>query len=899
MAISSVSRIYDAPDPIMQTDLELLAKVNTFEQAKFDQGEADLQNEVNNWAMLADVAKPQDRQYINGKLNNLVSGIKNLGGVNLRDVNNVNSLKALGYNLYGDNNITNAVITTKKLRGFMTDAQSKLSGKDAGNYDSVYYDYQLNKWNKWLQDGQVGTSFNGPTQLGAGSFDAYQKKINDAISKLTPDSEEAPQGSDALNYLQVGSKFIKKERINQLIDAMTTAQDRDIISAHAWKNLSGTSDDDLLKYTVDGYNSKLDTLKSDYNTLKHTMAQTQDFKQKQMFQSQLNILNGAIKDINDKKTGLYNETNGKSLNDDQRDLLRTNLYFDSYKNELSSARAFEQNKTELKVNEIKEFQLRQAQEASQFSKNYDLRQKEYNLNLRKEDFAEQKALMELGLTAGITGNPTALNNLGLLGPSAFAPLVTIETKGKDDATKMDENTVTTANTNYAAAASNFYKDAYNTLGALPEYQQYVTKQQDGTFVPANDSAKAVLNQAIQTKLKNFDNIATLPLEDRKNYENSLSQDDAQLLANYRNLKEAELYRGDVNDLEDQAFRNAGLQSPGDKMVNVYYTGTNARDQMIFTKPTQQISLRKLKEMQDSNDPRLKQMIDQGAFFTTEKMNDPRQAIAFVEPTQQLTNIVKNYYDQAKKGWEDVSATYSPFGRNVNIPKGKGGKPNENLAKYFEDVVRQQAETKNKSVLAEMKQDDIDLNRVWVQYNADAKGDTPAANSKLRYMAEVRYKKGNAKEGDKFFKVDITNDVLNNPDSYVAKLYPRDNASIIYGLMMDKDGMTPLDDSDHYASALETYSNPALTHKYQIVAKQNTNGTTLAKNFRVYLLVPKKDSSAAGGITYTKIPVRNTYNKDLSYDFPDNFDAIVDYMNQKFATEQKAKEFYQINGIPTN
>lgn len=891
MAISSVSRIYDAPDPILEVDLELLGKVNAYQQAQFDHGAKELQNEINNWAMLADVAKPQDREYINAKLNNIVAAINNLGGVNLRDPNNVNSLKSLGYNLYGDNTVMNAVITTKKLRGFMTDAQTKLSGKNAANYDYTYYQYQLNKWNDWLQDGQVGTTFDGPAQLGEGSFENYQKKINDAINKLTPDSETAPVGNDAINYLQVGSKFIKKERINSLIDSLTTSQDREIISAHAWKNLGATPDDVLLKYTIDGYNSKLDALKSDYNALKHNMAQTTDFEQKQRYQDQINVVQNAIKNITATKDNLFNSTNGKSISEQDRDLLRSNLYFDSFKDQLSTARAFQQNATELKMNQGKAFQLKEARAAHEFSETMKWRKAQYNLDLRKQGFAEKKALAELGLVGMMgLGDQSIFSELGLLGPSSIAPLTVMEGLGKDDATIMNTETVTNANANYAAAASNFYLNAYNILGAIPEYQQYVTKQPNGTFAPVDDNAKKILDQAILNKIGVYDNIGRMPLEEREKYEKELSQDDAQLLRAYRSLKEAELYKSQVADLEDLAFRSAGVESPGEKQVNVYYVGVDrAKDQMVFRKPPEKISLRKLKELKDSNDPRLQAMLDQGARFRLNTYNDPRQFISFVEESKSIDNIIKNYYERAEDGWQKVSKNYSPFGRNVTLPKDKDGKVNQPLAQYFGDAVRRAAEAKGEGgVKSDVTESDVDVNRVWVKYDANGK------DSKLRYMAEVKYKKGTAKHGDKLYTVDLTTDVINNPESYVAKLYPRDNAQIVYGLMMDKDGVTPLSESDNYTSALETYSNPALSHKFQIVARQNPNSTTLDRQFRVFMLVPKRDAS--GNVTYTKVPVRNTYN-NLSYDFPANFDAVVDYMNQKFATKEKAREFYQINGIP--
>lgn len=896
MAISSASRNFDATDPILETDLELLAKVNTYQQAKFDQGAANLQNEVDNWAMLADVAKPQDRDYINGKLNNLVAGINNMGGVNLGDINNVNSLKSLGYNLKGDQAVMNAVVTTKKMQAFQADAKAKLNSKEGKNFDYTNYEYNLNKWNAWLGDGQTGTSFDGPTDLAPGNMDLYNTKINDAISKLTPDSDEAPQGPDAINYLQVGTKFIKKERIAQLVDSLTTAQDHAVIEAHAWKGLSGTPDDTLLKYTTDGYNSKIDQLKSDYNVLKHQFAQTNDFDQKQRYKDGMDEINQAIKQIGSQKSSLYNETNGKQLNDDQRTALRNNLYFDSYKNGIAQSRAYQQNKTEVKMNAGKAFQLKEAREAYQFNQTQEWRKAQFQLDIRKQDFTEKKTLAELGMAL----DGSALSALGLQGPSSGAPLAIMSNLGKDDATVFGQNSVTDANANYAGASTNFYNEAYNTLGSLPEYQQYVTKNAAGNLVAKDVTGEKVLQQAVQNKLLVYDNIATLPLEERTKYETELTPDDASLLRSYRNLKQSGLYKQQVNDLEDEAFNRSGLESPANKKVFVTFPNNPQGNEKFvggFRKPSESYSLRQLKEMQDGNDPRYQQMLKDGAVFDYEnwqgKDNDQSGAGAFSKLDNKYYNspkyLINDYYNSAEKGWKDVSKNYSVYGRDVTLPKMKGGKPNQTLQQYFGDKVRQEATTKkDKSIAGNVLEEDVDLNRIWVQYDANAQG------SKLRYKAEVKYRKGDKKSGDKLYNVDLTDDVLREPNGYVGRLYPRDNGAIIYGLMMDKDGVTPLDAKDNYASALETDSNPALSHKYQIVARTNPNSPTLDKTFRVNMLVSKRDKN--GKVSYTTVPVRNTYN-NLSYDFPVSFDGITDYMNQKLSTPDKAQEFYQLNGIP--
>jgi hypothetical protein len=462
MAISSAStRQFIAADPVMETDLQLLAKVNTYQQDKFDQGEKSLQDEVNNWSMLGNVAKDQDKQYINQKLNSVVGKIRNMGGVNLADPNNVNTLKSLGYNMYGDDNVMKPVITSRARQQLIQNIQTNTTGKNAKDYDSVYGEYLLHQYDDWLNDGKQGTGFNGPTSLPQGSFDGYTKKINDYVSKLKPDANDAPLDSkDAdLNYYQVGDKFIKKERINAAIDANTSSQDRDILSAHAWKSTLGRSDADLIHLQASDYDSKIKDMQDNVNTLQYDKSLTGDFKQKQLFGSQIEQYNNAIKATNDKKAGLLSQ--GPNLDKDSRQQLADNLFYNSFKDQFSASAAYDQKKVELKSNTAKIENLRIAKEDFWHGKNYDLqikkdkdelaiKQGDLDIKKRAEDFKEDTAFMKYyGISNGSYGP--------LNGPAQKAPLSLVTDLGKEGTVKLDNNTITQADANYTSASKNFYE----------------------------------------------------------------------------------------------------------------------------------------------------------------------------------------------------------------------------------------------------------------------------------------------------------------------------------------------------------------------------------------------------------------------------------------------------------
>jgi hypothetical protein len=901
MAISSAStRIFKAEDPVMETDLSLLAKVNEFQQDKFDEGEKELQNEINNWAMLSNVAKPQDRDYINQKLSKLVSGIQNMGGVNLADHNVVNALKSQGYNLYGDENVMNPVVTTRKMNALQQDIYQKTNGKNAKDYDSVYGDYLVNQYSDWLNDGKQGTKFDGPIALPQGSFDAYNKKIEDTLNKLTPDINEAPQNAkDALNYYQVGDKFIKKERVEAAINAVTSAQDRDIMSAHAWKQMSGVPDSYLVGLQRSSYDSKLKNLQDTYNDLQYNKAHTSDYAQKELFTGQMAQIKSAIDQISGQRKSLPQLGEGEQLDKNTQKQLRDNLFDEAFKNQWSNARAFEQKKVELKMNQGKAFQLKMDQTAWMFGKNYDLKVKDLGIKEKELQLKENEAMVKLYGLYGM--NQNGLGRLGITGPAAGAPLSIVPNKGGDDATVLSDDVVKQADANYIAKANNFYTQGYNYLMGKDAdlYGKYLRKDSDGNWIPRDEKSRDVVNKGLQSAMDMYGNIANMSIKERNGL--NLSDDDINLFNSSKDLRDAQLYKDQMNQLTDQVFRKAGYEAPSSKNITINFKdGTNAT-----------VTYEKLKEMIDREDPKLKDWKNNSKTTSYEDTTIGQSMFATTNTTTHSVNsfdtavdAVKNYYDNSdvKKAWKDASKDFNVYGATVNLPKQKNGKPVEVLSSYLGTVVREQ----HPGLSGGVQNDDIDLLRVYPVYRADSKDPT----NKVRYMAEVRYQKGSGSDkegkdvkGDRITTVDLTDQVMRdheNPNGgYFGNLFPNDNEQVVYGMLLNNSGRTPLDKNDNYASALQTHSAALLSHKYQIVAmRNNTNGVD---GYRINILIPKgKDQN--GVAQYQTLPVINfdaltPTSKTITNTFPANFKYVQDYMEDWFSDSDKAREFYRRHNIP--
>jgi hypothetical protein len=890
MAVSSAStRIFKAEDPVMTTDLELLAKVNEYQQNKFDEGEKSLQNEINNWSLLSQVAKPQDKEYINQKLNKLVSGINNLGGVNLADPNNVNQLKSLGYNMYGDDRVMNPVITTQKMNALAKDITTKTNGKNAKDYDTVNGEYLLNKYQDWLHDGQQGTSYDGPTSLPQGSFDNYNKKISDALAKLQPDINEAPQDNKdaALNYYQVGDKFIKKDRVEAAINAVTSAGDKDILSAHAWKSMQGLPDNYILDLQRNDYSSKKKEAQDNWNYLQYQKSLTTDFKQKQLFQGQMDQLKGFMDGVDKQSNGLPKLAPGQELPKEVRQSLSDNLFFNSFKDQYASSHAYDQKKIELKTNAAAMFTSKQNQEDYWHGKNYDFQIKKWN---------EEKTLKEreLGIKEeGVFANMYRLSNgaggaNSPYGPAANnAPLSLVPVKGKDDATNMSDKTVVQADANVTSASKNFYENGYNYLMGKDSvlYGNYLKQDTDGNWVPKDDRSAEIVNKGLQSFTQLFGNIANMSIKERNGLK--LSDDDIALYQSSKELEEANLYKNQIHNITTDVFRKAGLEDPSTKKVSIPFSdGTTAT-----------VTYEKLKEMIEKKDPLLDQWKSKVNYNFPKSLQSFGGELPGKNPVDTAIESVKDYYgkSEVKKAWEDVSKTVNPYGQVVSLPKQKNGRLPDIAAKTLSDAIT------DDKIKADVDIEDVDLSKVWTTFD-------PNTNV-AHYYGEVKYRKATKGKdakgtgGDKYTTVDLSNIVdqqLKGGGGWVSNLFTAtDNASVVYGLALQNEGKTPFDPKTNFEGALQTHGQGLLSHKYQVVSVKDPKTGGVA-GYKVFVAIPLgKDDG--GNPKFQTLPVPNFLQdaSGRSTTFPANFEGVRGYMEEAFKNTESVQDFYTRLGVPYN
>jgi hypothetical protein len=231
MAVSYKSQVFRNSPYVLPVDLNLLEKVGTIKQKQFEAGAERIQNEIDQFGLL-DVMKDQDKEYLNTKIGNIVDNINNLGGVDLSDIGVVKQIQGLGSNIYSDNNIMNAVSSTKGVRNLMSSYQAfKTNPKLTKQYSEVNEAYDMRKVGDWLNDGQTGSTYHGPST--ATPYVPYRDNHIKNFEKIKADLNVELQ-DNGLYYSKTTNEFIRPERIMSMAADLLTPEERSQMKRDSW-----------------------------------------------------------------------------------------------------------------------------------------------------------------------------------------------------------------------------------------------------------------------------------------------------------------------------------------------------------------------------------------------------------------------------------------------------------------------------------------------------------------------------------------------------------------------------------------------------------------------------------------------------------------------------------------
>lgn len=851
MAISSVSRVYDAPDPILETDLELLAKVNTYQQGKFDAGSEALQQEVNKWSMMSNIAKPELREYANQKLNNLVNGITTIGGVNLGDVNNVNSLKSLGYNIYGDQRIMDGVVTTQKMRALQSDTSAKMSGKDAGKYDPTVAQYLMKGYNEWASDGNAdNTRYDGPVELPSGNMATVNEKVQKYLKELKPDSDSTPSGDmqRSYGYFQVDGKWLKGDRIQEAINAVVDQNDALIFKAHGWSGLNSDTDKGLISKLNVLYDGTDSDIKNKVNYLQAELNQTTDAGRKVQLQRLIGQQQQALASNQNEKNSWASKA---ELSPEEREGIQQSLYKNAWQSSVVNSFSYGQEKKELKSNMPLIFHDRMQQQAYQWSKDHDLRVGEFGLKQEKLQFEKDQANIKnswmsfFGL--GGTGGGAGLGGGGLNSPFGGLPMTQRPNTGDANQQSSPKDFMDKINSTYFQLNSSYYNYLYNMMGANDTAGRYY--QDENKQWKPKPEYKNQIEQEVSlfgSKLDNYSN-----LTDAERTAMNLPTDPEELQSIFAVKNKINSYN---------AYRQMAETKETDIINNAISTGKIDFDwrsvPLTIGSDRRQTTVGEVLALYDSgvyNDDLSIQGIGT-------KPNSTRAYDLDISSVKALKKSVESMREDAATSYEKVGGRiFNSF--EVPIPFA-------NIPKVAQEIMQKQLSSK----IGEGDYKDIQPLNGFIEMDF--------ATGQPRYMMNIQSGQGKKLTTS---AVDVSDMIKTSPQSGIGVYFPKSDVSLIWGLALSDNGSTPFSKTENYRNSLRTISG---NYPYQVSSSTNNlNGT---QGLKVKVALPIGDGNTV------EVNVKNFQNGSTT--FPTSLEAVQQYLDQWMSTPSLKARFYQEHGL---
>ena len=163
---------------VEQRPQDEMLKVGLFKQQRYEEGIQKIQNSIDNIAGL-DVVRPQDKEYLQSKLNALGGQLSSIAASDFSNFQLVNTVDGMTKQLVNDPVILNAVGSAAKYREQL-ESQQKINADGKGSQSNdLFFSKQVQSW----FDGDLDASFNAIYR----PYVDYSKQAQDIVKGLAAD----------------------------------------------------------------------------------------------------------------------------------------------------------------------------------------------------------------------------------------------------------------------------------------------------------------------------------------------------------------------------------------------------------------------------------------------------------------------------------------------------------------------------------------------------------------------------------------------------------------------------------------------------------------------------------------------------------------------------------------
>jgi hypothetical protein len=382
---------------IQQLPVEAMVAVGMEKQQRYDQGLQRIQSQIDQVAGLS-IYRPQDRQYLQSKLNDLGSKLKTVAAGDFSNYQLVNSVAGMAGSVAKDPTIISSVQSTAQRRAIQEKIQKDV---DSGNYNPANsYLYNLSD-DEWINNPNVGAKYTGYYKT---PVDVWGK-IKDIAKEVGVDERVVPNlfetdergrikkdenGKAIFNNVMVEETFKGKDAskiLNAFQNALTPS-DYEQLSIEGRYNYRGISPEKLQQTVADSLDKDIKMNNGKIELLKISLAEEENkAKTNQYDETLITSLKDEIKYFEGRNTQIETSKR-KSLEAIAKDpeAAKANLYTENYLSSMSEVLSSKAVSKKYSVNphfevsmKINEFERQQTQWLA-----------DYNLRRRADDRAQKE-----------------------------------------------------------------------------------------------------------------------------------------------------------------------------------------------------------------------------------------------------------------------------------------------------------------------------------------------------------------------------------------------------------------------------------------------------------------------------------------------------------------------------
>jgi len=383
---------------IQQRPVEAMLKVGLYKQERYDQGVQKIQESIDKIAGL-DLIRPQDKDYLQSKLNQLGSQLSMVAGGDFSNFQLVNSVNGMTNQIVKDPNVINAVSNTAR---YKKDLESINKFKQENKW-APSNEYAFNKEvNSWYNSKEKNSSYSA-------NISPYVDTTKEATEIIKNLAKEYTENPVAFDRDEKGRMIARDVITNQKIEGITPERIQTALKTgltpQAWRQLSIDGD---YKYSnissekfIESVNSKYKTTFDYYDkereSLKTLANSAQSIKEKQRLESQIKEMDRLINNTRDE----YNSISS-GFSKGITDAAKSQIYTMDWLDNMSKAYSYQSSSQ--KIEESPYFSTRMKKEQQKLDQlKFAETQRNNSFNnqiaLRKQQLAEQtpKGFSAIGL----------------------------------------------------------------------------------------------------------------------------------------------------------------------------------------------------------------------------------------------------------------------------------------------------------------------------------------------------------------------------------------------------------------------------------------------------------------------------------------------------------------------